>query len=149
MSPESHRGAASCQGMLNMHWLAGPLGWIRNEKADSKRHTVELANGDLTSVRGLGASIVLSRGRARNSDAFSPDDLHARIQSLELSAASSVCCLYCATYLWQVHATGILERQDDNLERRVDTGRDRRHRERPTVAGANYPCHCNQQLRQP
>ena len=32
-------------------------------------------------LRGLGASKKLLRGRARNSDAFSPDDLHAGIRS--------------------------------------------------------------------
>ena len=28
----------------------------------------------------------------------------------------------------------------------MDIGKDRGRRERPTVAGTNYPCHCNQQL---
>ena len=46
-------------------------------------------------MRGPGVSIMLSRGRDRNSDTFSPDDLHGSFRYAELSAVSSTrSCLH-------------------------------------------------------
>ena len=64
-------------------------------------------------MRGLGVSFKLSRGRARNSDTFSPDDLHSRFRYAEQQAVSSIrSCFIQTFYLWQVYATGTLGRQE-------------------------------------
>ena len=79
--------------------------------------TQSIWRGDLTSVRGLGASTMLSRDRARNSDAFSPDDLHAGIRSAELSTVQQHVRLFSLTLLPVAGiAIDILERQGDNSE---------------------------------
>ena len=61
------------------------------EEGNTSRQTFRrqaTCHGGLTSVRGAGVSLKLSRGRDRNSDTFSPYDLHGSVWDMELSAVS-------------------------------------------------------------
>jgi len=67
--------------------LAPPLDWWRKatRTVETCRRQSTCHEG-LTSVRGPGVSIMLSRGKDRNSDTFSPDDPHGSVRYAELSA---------------------------------------------------------------